>query len=109
MSSDEARMAPLLMTAETGRVSNSWDNGEQFALFRVVAPETTRYFLGIEDILIKSTTHNDRDYNDYVVRFDVAPQPVPEPGTLLLLGSGMALSRPGGGARLARLRSEATN
>ncbi len=47
----------------------------------------THYFLGIEDILL-SEPLNDRDYNDYVVKFDA--QPVPEPGTLLLLGSGMA-------------------
>ena len=72
----------------TGRVSNSWDNPGQYALFRIVLPEVTHYFLGIEDILL-SEARNDRDYNDYVIKFDV-PQPVPEPGTLLLLGSGMA-------------------
>ena len=71
----------------TGRVSNSWDNPGQYALFRIVLPEVTHYFLGIEDILL-SEPLNDRDYNDYVVKFDA--QPVPEPGTLLLLGSGMA-------------------
>ena len=71
----------------TGRVSNSWDSGQQYALFRLVGPETTRYFLGIEDILL-SETNNDRDYNDYVVSFETAS--VPEPGTLLLLSTGMA-------------------
>ena len=71
----------------TGRTSNSWDNPGQYALFRFVTPEVTHYFLGIEDILL-SEAQNDRDYNDYIVKFDV--QPVPEPGTLLLLGSGMA-------------------
>ena len=72
----------------TGRVSNSWDNPGQYALFRIVAPDVTHYFLGIEDILL-SEPLNDRDYNDFVVKFDVA-QPVPEPATLLLLGSGIA-------------------
>lgn len=71
----------------TGRVSNSWDNPGQYALFRIVLPEETRYFLGVEDILITEAL-NDRDYNDYVVRFET--HSVPEPGTLLLLGSGMA-------------------
>jgi hypothetical protein len=70
----------------TGRISNSWDNPEQYALFRLVTPEVTHYFLGIEDILL-SETWNDRDYNDYVVKFDT--HSVPEPGTLLLLGSGL--------------------
>ena len=71
----------------TGRVSNSWDSGQQYALFRLVGPETTRYFLGIEDILL-SEAANDRDYNDYVVSFETAN--VPEPGTLLLLSTGFA-------------------
>jgi hypothetical protein len=71
----------------TGRVSNSWDSGQQYALFRLVGPDSTRYFLGIEDILL-SEAQNDRDYNDYVVTFETAS--VPEPTTLLLMASGMA-------------------
>ena len=93
----------------TGRISNSIDQGEQYALFRVVAPEVTHYFLGIEDILIKSNDANDRDYNDYVVRFDVAPQPVPEPGTLLFLGSGMAALAARRRRAGRKARSEATS
>jgi hypothetical protein len=72
----------------TGYHSNSWENPGQFAIFRLVTAETIYYFLGIEDIPL-SFEQNDRDYNDYVVAFET-PQPVPEPATLLLLGSGMA-------------------
>lgn len=71
-----------------GNVYNSWDNPGQFALFRLVGTDSIRYFLGIEDIIITATL-NDKDYNDYGVTF-TTPQPVPEPGTLLLLGSGVA-------------------
>ena len=71
----------------TGYQSNSWDNPGQFALFRLVGPESTHYFLGIEDIPL-SFAHNDRDYNDYVAKFET--HSVPEPGTLLLLGAGFA-------------------
>ncbi len=39
----------------------------QFALFRFVIPETTHYFLGVEDMLL-SEQLNDHDYNDYVVQ-----------------------------------------
>ena len=36
----------------TGRLSNSLESPEQYALFRFVGLESTRYFLGIEDILL---------------------------------------------------------
>ena len=71
-----------------GNVYNSWDNPGQFALFRLGGAESTTYFLGVEDIDIGAVL-NDRDYNDYGATFTTA-QPVPEPGTLLLLGSGVA-------------------
>jgi hypothetical protein len=71
-----------------GNVYNSLDNPGQFALFRLVGTDSIRYFLGIEDIIITAAL-NDKDYNDYGVTF-TTPQPVPEPGTLLLLGSGAA-------------------
>ncbi len=73
-------------------VTNSVDHYGQFALFRQVTPSLTRYFLGIEDIPL-SALQNDLDYNDYVVSFSV-PTPtthqVPEPSTLLLMGTAMA-------------------
>jgi hypothetical protein len=71
----------------TGHVINSWDDYGQFALFRRVDGETTRYFLAVEDILITEIV-NDRDYNDYVGTF--TPQAVPEPSTLLLIGCAVA-------------------
>lgn len=90
--------------AGPGRVSNSWDSGQQYALFRLVGVETTHYFLGIEDILL-SDPHNDQDYNDYVVTFETAS--VPEPGTLLLLSTGVAALalRKKRGARKARVEA----
>jgi hypothetical protein len=72
----------------TGHVSNSWDNPEQYALFRIVGPESTRYFLGIEDILV-SYELNDHDHNDYVVTFS-QPHSVPEPSSLLFMGCAIA-------------------
>jgi hypothetical protein len=67
----------------TGHVSNSWDNGAQYALFRIVGHGTTTYFLGIEDILV-SYTLNDHDHNDYIVTFE--QHDVPEPSSLMLMG-----------------------
>lgn len=71
----------------TQRLSNSWDQGEQYALFRIVRPETTLYYLGIEDILMAQL--NDHDYNDYVTGFSERAS-VPEPSSLLLLGCAFA-------------------
>jgi hypothetical protein len=89
----------------TGRVSNSWDNGEQYALFRIRGEETTRYILGIEDILLSEVS--DRDYNDYVTTFET--RSVPEPGTLLLVGSGMAMLAAQRRRAARKVRSEAAN
>jgi hypothetical protein len=66
---------------------NSWDNPNQFALFRLLRNDSITYYLGIEDMLFEDPL-SDHDYNDYIAKF--SPKPVPEPGTLLLLGSGVA-------------------
>ena len=73
----------------TGRLSNSWESGRQYALFRLVGAETTQYFLGIEDIL-ENEARNDWDYNDYVVTFSLPSESVPEPSALALLLVGAA-------------------
>ena len=71
----------------TGHTSNSLLIPRQYALFRLVTDNVTTYYLGIEDI---TRGNNDWDYNDYIVSFQQTHQ-VPEPGTLLLLVSGVGL------------------
>jgi len=70
-----------------GSSYNSWDNGDQFALFRIVGPDITRYFLGVEDIPVRFAL-NDHDHNDYITTFTEKPASVPEPTSLMLMGLG---------------------
>jgi hypothetical protein len=72
-----------------GFLSNSWADGSQFALFRHVGPDSTQYFLGIEDMSIAAgLVPSDQDYNDYIASFTLSN--VPEPSTLLLMGAAVA-------------------
>ena len=60
------------------------DQSRHMLAFRV---SPTSYLLACEDMAIPIA---DKDYQDMVIRLDNAgPAPVPEPGTLLLLGSGL--------------------
>ena len=56
---------------------------QHFAIFRATGPST--FWIGMEDLPLSDS---DRDYNDLVVK--VSPVAVPEPATLLLVGSGIA-------------------
>jgi hypothetical protein len=56
-----------------------------FQHFAIFQQDPSAYWLGMEDLLSGNT---DKDYNDMVVK--VQNVSVPEPATLLLLGSGLA-------------------
>ncbi len=88
--------------SRTGHVSNSREQGEQYALFRVREGNSFTYFMGIEDILVTAPA-NDFDHNDFVVRFSEPAHSVPEPGTLLLMATALAAA----GARKLRAQRKA--
>ena len=74
-----------------GYVSSSENGGA--LLLRLVAPQLTTYWLWFEDL---PPWRTDRDYQDRGFMWKVArqtevPPAVPEPGTLLLLGTGGAV------------------
>ena len=58
------------------------DNRTHFAVFQLAA--NARYIIGAEDMWANS----DRDFNDVIVDIEIAA--VPEPATMMLLGSGLA-------------------
>jgi hypothetical protein len=64
--------------------ADSLNNPVQFALFRQVGQNGTRYYFAFED---KAGTGSDRDYNDLIM--SLSPSRVPEPTALALLGAGL--------------------
>ena len=60
------------------------DSGIHSAIFQVDNSNT--YILGFEDLLLSSS---DKDYQDMILKVTVNSAPVPEPGTMMLLGMGM--------------------
>jgi hypothetical protein len=81
----------LLYFTETSTPGQTPGSSQQFAVMR----NNNRYFIGLEDRAGPITetgcgegTCSDYDYNDLV--FAVESQVVPEPATILLLGTGIA-------------------
>jgi hypothetical protein len=76
--------APL-WTSRPGQNSDSLDHMVTWFITGGVGNEAGNYVIAWEDL----NGGGDRDFNDLVVEFDFTPTSVPEPSTLLLLGSGL--------------------
>lgn len=86
------------MKNEPGQVFLTGGSGDNFQHFAVFLQPSNTFWIGVEDLW----GGGDRDYNDMVIKV-TAVAPVPEPATMLLLGTGL-LGMAGFGRRLTKTR-----